>query len=215
MRSSSGGHHYSSPHIGRMMLGLRTTVLSTRFHLTTVRWHFASEQYSWHILFAKYIPATPKQHVNSNQLRAICRHSLALSCIPLDNLLGAVVMPLLRTLKILFGVRVRGRVRGGGGELRYAFQIQHVNYQNIWLPGLHGNLKFFQGCIFRAVRLTKFVFCKSWLPSPIQGSSFPCWICHQFRSSQHTQWLILLVHRIWRLNLCKNQLIISLPGLKT
>jgi len=49
MRSSSGGCHYSSSHIGPMMLGMRTTVLLTRFHLTTVHWHFASEQYPWHI----------------------------------------------------------------------------------------------------------------------------------------------------------------------
>lgn len=61
------------------------------------------------------MPATPKQHVNSNQLRVICRHSLAheslcaFRAFTLDNLLGEVVMPLLRTLKILFGARGRGR----------------------------------------------------------------------------------------------------------
>lgn len=60
-----------------------------------------------------YIPATPKQHVDSNQLRAICRHGLAhesrspFRAFTLDNLLGAVVMPLLRILKILFGGRGR------------------------------------------------------------------------------------------------------------
>jgi hypothetical protein len=134
MRSSSGGYQYSSPHTGRMMLGVRTAVLLARIHLTTVRWRFASEQYSRHILFAKYMPEALKRHLSSNQLPAICRHSLAREsfsflCSHLGYLIGSSGDATFTHVES--SVPERGRRRS------YVFHIQHVIYQNIWLPLLH------------------------------------------------------------------------------
>lgn len=108
-----GGYWYSSPYMEHMILAVETIALFTRCRLTTVSLHFLSECSAWHVLLhgniivvATSLPAALKQH-NSDQLSANCGQVLAHNfffflAIVLGNLLGAVVMPLLSTLKILF-----------------------------------------------------------------------------------------------------------------
>jgi len=144
------------------MLGMRTTVLSSRFRFTILRLHFASENISrhnpWHrniMAVSTYMTEALKQHT---WIPAISRQSRLRTffsfAVALGNLRRAVLLPLSSTLKKF--------------SSRGICALQYVNYQNVCVLELHWSLEFLEGCIFRAVWLKTSVSCKRWSASLFQ-----------------------------------------------
>ena len=157
------------------MLGMRTTVLVTRFCLKSVRLHFASEYDSWHSFTGEChgfsnVHACMSETTHVDQLPAISRHSLAhesffpFPSVTLGNLLGPLVMTLLSTLKIFVG---------GGGNLGLSNTAHKWSkYLTTWTslkPVFHRRLHFFGQSDWQVLAYAK-------ADNPILSRSFLCFV---------------------------------------